>query len=434
MLGHTDFRTASIWVEFEKSSDGAIAKCWVKGAAVKKVQTAVPILKTSTGSFVFTKTYTFTGLQPNTTYEYEIETIGKPAVKSSKGSGTFTTDELWQWRKDPPTFSFLTGSCAYFNEPVYDRPGKPYGNDSAIFQIMAKTPASFMLWLGDNWYTREVDYYSNWGLYYRASLTRSLPIMQPFWKAMPHYAIWDDHDFGWNDADKSYPLKQTSRNVFMDYWTNPSYGEGGEGTYTKITKNDLDIFMLDDRWWRSAGDMADSINGQPNPDKRMWGKAQLDWLKNGLLTSMTNKSISFRIIATGSQVLNPVSPYDCAQHYPVELHELLDFIRDYKIEGIIFFDGDRHHSEVIKLQNKAMYPLYDVTASPLTSGSHMFSGPEKNNPYRVLGIENIQNFSKVTVSGPQTNRTLKVEFIGPRGDILNEWSVTAKELKPVNSQ
>ncbi len=434
MLGHIDFRTATLWVEFEKNTDAATAVCHIKNRGNQKAITAVPVQKPTTDPYVFTKTYVFTGLEPNTTYDYEIATVVKPNVKAQKMTGSFTTDELWQWRKDPPAFTFLTGSCAYFNQSVYDRPGKPYGNDSAIFQVMARTPASFMLWLGDNWYTREVDYYSDWGLYYRASLTRSLPIMQNFWKAMPHYAIWDDHDFGWNDADKSYPLKQTSRHVFIDYWTNPGYGENGEGTYTKITKNDLDIFMLDDRWWRSADDMDDSIKGQPNPDKHMWGKAQMDWLKNGLLNSMVNKSISFRIIATGSQVLNPVSPYDCAQHYPVELHELLNFIRDNKIEGVVFLDGDRHHSEVIKIQDKGMYPLYDVTASPLTSGSNFFSGPEKDNPYRVMGVENMQNFSKVTVSGPAKNRTLTVEFIGPKGDKLNEWSVAATELKIANGE
>lgn len=432
MLGHVDFRTATIWVEFENQHNIATARCRAKGNNTAKWITAVPVQKTAAEPYAFTKTYVFTGLEPNTTYEYELEIQTKAASKSGnkseKQTGEFTTDQLWQWRTDPPDFSFLTGSCAYFNQPQYDRPGKPYGNDSAIFQVMAKVPASFMLWLGDNWYTREVDYYSDYGLYYRASITRNLPILKNFWKAMPHYAIWDDHDYGWNDADKSYPLKQTSRKVFMDYWTNPSYGEDGEGVYTKITKNDVDFFLLDDRWWRSAGDLADSIDGRPNADKRMWGKKQMDWLKNALSTSNGNTNINFRIIVTGSQVLNPASPYDCATHYPIELEELENFIRDNGIKGILFLDGDRHHSEVIKVQKEGMYPLYDITASPLTSGISKFSGPEKNNPYRILGIEDTQNFSKITVSGKRNDRTLKLEYYNPKGDKLAEWSVTQKEL------
>ena len=39
----------------------------------------------------------------------------------------FTTQPLWQWRTDPPSFTAALGSCAYVNDPPYDRPGDPYG-------------------------------------------------------------------------------------------------------------------------------------------------------------------------------------------------------------------------------------------------------------------------------------------------------------------
>jgi len=431
MLGHVDFRTATIWLEFKEKDVQAQLRCWPKSGSNKSPIIAIANPPAVPDAPFVSHTYTFVGLEPNTQYEYIVDIPAKKGEMKIMQAivGEFTTSELWQYRKPAPDFTFLTGSCAYFNQSQYDRPGKPYGNDSAIFEVMAQTPASFMLWLGDNWYTREVDFYSDWGLYYRASLTRSLPILQNFWKAMPHYAIWDDHDYGWNDADKSYPLKETSRKVFMNAWTNPSYGEDKEGTYTKITKNDVDFFMLDDRWFRSADEMADSVNGKPNVDKLMWGKKQMEWLKNSLLISNGNVNISFRIIATGSQVLNPVSPYDCAAHYPAELEELKAFIKENKINGVLFLDGDRHHSEVIQVKQAGSYPLYDVTASPLTSGSNKFGGPEKNNPYRVMGLEDTQNFSKVTVSGGKKNRMLKIEFISPKGAKLAEWSVNEKELQ-----
>ena len=430
MLGHVDFRTATVWVEHAERFGSASAKCWPKGGDKKKAIPAITQENTvAKALYAFTQTYIFTNLEPGTEYTYEMEVLNPKRVKVQTHSGSFKTEELWQHRRPAPDFSFLAGSCSYFNQPKYDRPGKPYGNDSAIFEVMAKTPAAFMLWLGDNWYTREVDYYSDWGLYYRASHSRSQPVLQNFWKAMPHYAIWDDHDYGWNDADKSYPLKQTSRKVFIDFWTNPSYGENGEGIYSKITKNDLDIFLLDDRWFRSADANADSIHGEPNPDKLMWGKKQMEWLKNSLLVSNKNAQISFRLIVTGSQVLNPVSTYDCAAHYPAELDELKKFIKDNKIEGILFFTGDRHHSEVIEVKQEGMYPLYDVTSSPLTSGSGKFGGPEKDNKYRVMGVDGVQNFSKVNISGARNNRVLTLEFIGAKGEKLNEWSVNQKLLK-----
>jgi alkaline phosphatase D len=175
--------------------------------------------------------------------------------------------------------------------------------------------------------------------------------------------------------------------------------------------------------------MPDSINGQVNQHKEMYGKQQLEWLKNALLQSKTNKNINFRIIATGSQVLNPMSPFDCLKHFTKEYNELLSFIQDNEIKGLLFFTGDRHHSEVIKQERKGAYTLYDITSSPLTSGSHKFGGTEKNNPYRVAGIDDIQNYSRVTLTGTLKDRILKVEFIDSKGNVLSNWSINANELK-----
>jgi len=293
---------------------------------------------------------------------------------------------------------------------------------------MAKEKADFMLWLGDNWYTREVDYYSEWGLHYRATRDRSLAVLQPFWKAMPHYAIWDDHDYGWNDGDKSYPLKKVSREVFKKVWSNPSYGENGEGVYTKMTWNDIDIFMLDDRWFRNNDRMRDSVDGKPNPGKKMFGDQQMEWLKNALLQSQGNSSISFRIIATGSQVLNQYSPFDCFRHYPVEYNELMNFIKDNNINGVVFLTGDRHHSEIIKTDRMGTYPLYDITSSPLTSGPAKTFGEEIKNPFRVSAEIGEQNYTRISFSGPKINRKMTVEFLGIKGQKLGEWSVMLKDI------
>ena len=424
MLGHTEFRTTSIWFEVNDTVNKYQLSCW----DVKNFRSSMQTLRASpTTIHGFSKlVFQIGNLMPGTQYSYQLSMVG---TSKQLASGNFKTQELWQWRKDPPKFSFLTGSCTYINNPEFDRPGKPYGQDSTIFETMAKEKSDFMLWLGDNWYTREIDYYSEWGLFNRPSSDRRKPFYTNLFKAMPHYAIWDDHDYGWNDGDKSYPFKETSRKAFQHFWANPSYGENNQAIYTKFTWNDVDVFMLDDRWFRSNDNMADSINGQDNEAKEMFGKQQLEWLKNALLQSSTNKNISFRIIATGSQVLNPVSPWDCFVHFPKEYNELMQFINDNKLNGILFFTGDRHHSEVIKIDRKGTYPLYDVTSSPLTSGSHKFGGAEKNNPFRVAGIDNIQNYSRITLEGSLENRTLKVEFIDGKGNILSSWNTSAKELK-----
>ncbi|HEY6063757.1 MAG TPA: alkaline phosphatase D family protein [Chitinophagaceae bacterium] len=417
MLGPVELRDAKIWVEVSPEVKLAAIQYNKKGETKNKTVFYKGQLENKLNPIQFT----IGGLDFNTTYQYKIWINGKATTYD----GEFTTKDLWQWRKQPPEFSFLTGGCAYINEPIYDRPGKPYGGDSSIFENMAKEKAAFMLWTGDAWYTREVDYYSEWGLWYRASHDRAMPVLQNFWKSMPQMAIWDDHDYGPNDIGKNYILKETSREIWKKYWCNPSYGENGQGTYTLTSWGDADLFMTDDRWWRSADKMKDSVDGFPNYEKQMLGEQQMEWLKNSLLYS----TATFKIIVVGSQVLNPLSPFERFGSFPVEYDELMNFIKDYKINGVLFLTGDRHHSEIIKLERPGTYSLYDITVSPLTSGTHTFAGPEKNNPYRVLGIDEKQNYAKFSFSGKLGDRNLTVNFFGIKGDKLGEWSIKEKELK-----
>ena len=422
MIGQVEFRTARIWVE---AIPGAAVQLryWKKGVP----STAKSLIRTSGKTAWFAPmVFDLVGLDVHTEYEFQILGIGSAA--SNKADGSFRTKELYQYRRPAPDFTFLTGSCHYTNEPVYDRPGEPYGKrDTLIFGGMTKEKAAFMLWLGDNWYTREVDYESEWGLWYRAHHTRINKVLQPFLKSMPHYAIWDDHDYGPNDSDKSYHLKETSRKVFSEYWANPSYGENGQGIYTKFNYADVDFFLMDDRWFRSSDDMESKIDGRPNPAKRMWGETQMDWLKNALRNSRT----PFKLIVTGSQTLNEASRYNCLQDYPVEFEELMTFIAHEKIRGIVFLTGDRHHSEVIRYEKAGTYPLYDITSSPLTSGVGRVGGAEKDNPARIPGtLVEDHNYSRVRVSGKQGERVLAVEFVGVQGQVLGKFSVKETELRP----
>ena len=419
--GNVELRNATIWVEVTPEVKNVAVKFHADGEVTsdKTVE-----YKGELGKDFNPVKMELNGLEPNTSYTYAVLIDGKTVDPGFRTK--FATKDLWQFRKPAPDFSFLTGSCAYFNEPKYDRPGKPYGGDSSIFETMANTPAAFHVWLGDNWYTREVDYSTRWGLNYRASHDRGLPVLQKFMASMPQYSIWDDHDYGPNDIGKSYILKEESRKIFMNYSCNPSYGQKGEGIYSVVSYGDVDIFLTDDRYFRSEDDMPDSIHGKANPDKTYFGKMQLDWLKNALLFSKA----TFKVIATGGQILNPFSDFECMRFYSIEYNELMNFLAEEKIIGVLFFTGDRHHSEVIKQERKGLYPLYDVTNSPYTSGIGKVRGDELTNPARIPGtLVEAQNFTKVTVSGKKNERVMKIEFLGIKGEKLGEWSVGQKELK-----
>ncbi len=420
--GNVELRTAMIWLEVASH----VKQVAVQYAPVSSPQQRTTVYyKGSLGNEFNPIKISLNNLQFNTTYQYTLIIDGK-AVSTSFPT-QFTTKDLWQYRKPAPDFSFLTGSCAYFNEPIFDRPGKPYGGDSSIFETMAHTKADFHVWLGDNWYTREVDYSSVWGLNNRASHDRAQKILQPFMAAMPQYAIWDDHDYGPNDAGKSYIFKEESRNVFKNYTLNPSYGEDGKGIYTKVSYGDVDLFLTDDRYFRSEDALPDSLNGLPNKEKYFLGTQQMEWLKNSLLFSHA----TFKIIVTGSQVINPLNTYECMQHYPYEYQQLLQFLTDQKIKGVLFLTGDRHHSEVIKVPRTGSYPLYDITVSPFTAGVSKVSGQELNNPFREPNtLVEAQNFAKISFTGKKKERVMRVEFMGIKGEKLGEWSIQENALQP----
>ncbi len=420
MLGYVELRTAKIWCELIPQT--SVELLYWPTQDDKKVNKAFKTIN----KFLSFETVLFdlVQLEPGTQYSYQI--IYNKKIKENKYSGTFMTQELWQWRKPAPDFTVLTGSCSYINEPIYDRPGRAYGTDSIIFQALTKEKAAMMVWLGDNWYTREVDYSSEWGLWYRSSRDRAIEIKQELWKNMSHVGIWDDHDYGPNDEGVSYIFKNESRNVFKSYFANPTYGMDNKGIYTKVSYNDVDFFLLDNRTWRSSDDMPDTKEGRPNPEKRMYGQEQLHWLKNALL----NSQAAFKIIVTGSQVLNALSPFDCLSHFPIEKEELLNFLNYSKVNGVIFLTGDRHFSEINKLDRDSLYTLYDITVSSLTAGISKVSKEEKNNPNRVNNfyLED-HNYGRLSFSGEKKERKLKIEFVDKNGITKGSYEINAASLK-----
>ncbi len=419
--GDVQLRTAIIWAEVSADVKKVAVKYFkTNGAANSKTV----LYKGELGRDFNPIKIELNGLDFNTEYSYKLLVDDKEIVTAFKTN--FTTQDLWQWRKPAPDFSFLAGSCNYVNDPVVDRPGNPYGGDSSIFETMAKTGSAFHVWMGDNWYTREVDFGSAWGLNYRASHDRAQKVIQPFMAAMPQYSIWDDHDYGPDNSGKSFTLKEQSLEIFKNYFLNPSYGEDKKGIYTKVSYSDVDLFLTDDRFFRSEDDMPDSINGMPSKDKHFFGTAQMEWLKNSLEFSKA----TFKIIVVGSQVLNPLSKAECMQQYSYEYNELINFIKTQKLEGVVFFSGDRHHSEIIKVENSNFYPLYDVTLSSYTAGISKVNGEEKNSSYRVKGtLVEENNFGKISISGPKENRVMKIECIGTKGKQLSSFTINSNELK-----
>ena len=218
MLGHVALRAANIWVQAEQAGTVAITY-W----PVSDAQQKTTIEANVNDDFAYTHTFKLHGLEPETTYQYRLTVNGIPI--NQQPAYQFTTQKLWQWRTDPPDFSVLAGSCTFVNEKIYDRPGRPYGSGhEAMFSQIASEDADVMLWLGDNWYYREVDYDSAQSLMYRVTRDRSQDFFQPVWHKFAHYATWDDHDFGPNNSGADFIFKKQALDIFKNFWANPSYG------------------------------------------------------------------------------------------------------------------------------------------------------------------------------------------------------------------
>ncbi len=305
--------------------------------------------------------------------------------------------------------SFLAGSCAFvptgFNGAI-----KPFTSLN-IFNYMRKDSADFMLWLGDNLYYI-FDYHR-----YKGQLKRNIKVrlkepISSFLQSKQQYAIWDDHDYGSDNSDGSFKSKKSSLKVFQQFWSNP---KNDTFNYYTFQQQDCQFFMLDDRYNNSK-------------DKIILGKTQLDWLKNELLKS----TATFKFIGIGMQALNPISTLECFYKTEKEYKELIAFIKANKIEGIIFISGDRHHGELMRIDEAGMYPLYDFTTSPLTMYPIKLGkrSSEYVNPNKVEGTYYPSyNYGKVFISGVKENRKCIIQLKDNKGRLVWQKEILANDLK-----
>ncbi len=100
---------------------------------------------------------------------------------------------------------------------------------------------------------------------------------------------------------------------------------------------------------------------------------------------LVSSNATFKIVAGGNQMMNPLTPFEAFGNFPDEQKRLSDFIREARGPGVLFLSGDRHHTELIKGTEPGLYPLYDFTSSPLTSTPDKPRKEKDDNPARVPG-------------------------------------------------
>jgi len=410
MLGHVDMLAATVWMQCHGPC-AARMEYWKASSPDSVMRTPV---QDSDPSQAHCFDFDLDGLVPGTEYRYRPIVNGKAALA---GPLTFRTQTLWKHRTDPPAFTVALGSCTYVNEPAYDRPGTPYGGGYGIFDAIAAKQPDAMLWLGDNIYLREPDWGTRSGYLHRYTHTRSLPEMQRLLRTGAHYAIWDDHDYGPNDADGSWIHGDMALAFFDLFWPNPTCGAPGvKGAITAFSHADVDFFLLDNRSHRVPGNVSTSAAG-------MLGDAQVDWLIRALKYS----DAAFKVVAVGSQVLNSAAIYETYATMGAERERLLKRIEDEGLRNVVFLTGDRHFTELSSVQLKDGRTLYDLTCSPLTSGVHK---PKEVNANRVDGtLVEQRNFATLSFSGVRKERVMTMRVFDAEGQLLWERAIQ-EERKP----
>jgi alkaline phosphatase D len=368
--------------------------------------------------FGFSTIAEFHLLKPNTTYWVKSKNISRQYHDSI----SFTTQPLWKYRTNAPDLDIAFGSCAYLNDLPYDRPGKSYGGGELIFNSIAALQPDAMIWLGDNVYFREGDWDSQEGMVARYAQSRMHPRLDSIFRYVPNYAIWDDHDFGPNDSNGSFILKDISKEAFAHFWPNPSIGTSGlEGITSMTTIGDVDFFLLDNRFNRNRHDvnMAPHLSIQKGPT--ILGHEQISWLIQALKSS----SASFKVICIGGQFINSAAVYENYSNYADELAYIRDLLISNKIKNVVFLTGDRHCGEISKMQS-GDFTTYDLTSSPLTSGASDMSA--EKNEFRMDGtIVSQRHFAQLHVRGENKNRKLSVSYHDTQGKVIFEKELNFNE-------
>jgi alkaline phosphatase D len=404
MIGATTMRQVKLWVQATSATRATIEYWDRETPALVRRSKALPLTESSD----FAGTFVIGELEPGRTYGYRVLFDGR--VQSVPQSLAFQTQALWQWRSDAPNWKMAFNSCVFSNVAKYDRPGRPYGGPPEmlrIYDVMAKQQPDLTLWGGDYLYFREADEDSEFGLRDRWRQARGVPEQQAALRVGAHVAIWDDHEYGPNDSNSSYPLKGEALRLFKQYWPNNTHGlPETPGIFGNYRFNDAEIFMLDNRYHRDS----DELKAE---DKTKLGAAQLRWLKNALLSSVS----PVKIIAAGSQVTNDIARFESWKRFPREREDILKFLVEHRINGVIFLTGDRHFTAVYKTERPGTYPLHELTCSPLLSGTPSNVDIERANPQVIPGTFVAErNFCTLEFSGARAERKITIKSFTTTGE------------------
>jgi len=284
--------------------------------------------------------------------------------------------------------------------------------DQSMWKAILSNSPDLWVWLGDNIYA-DTDNMELMNTMYQKVLGE--PDYIKLRQQASIVGIWDDHDYGQNDGDKNYQKKEQSKDLMLKFLDVPANNsvwkrEGGYQSYMiGPVGRQIKVILLDGRYFR------DEL--VPNPSKTpryfinetgdMLGEAQWKWLEDEL----RNSTAQVNIIGCGIQYIHEEHAFEKWANFPAARKRFFELLVKVKPAKTILISGDRHISEVSKIDLPGLgYPLYDFTSSGLT---HSYSGPNtESNRYRVSPLVNQRSFGVMRVDWSTPSPKITMEARG----------------------
>jgi alkaline phosphatase D len=233
-------------------------------------------------------------------------------------------------------------------------------------------------------------------------------------QSVAHLAIWDDHDYGKNDAGAEFADKQVSKDAFLKFWkipvADPMHQRDGvhHAQITGAPGQRLQIIMLDVRWSRSPWKPTDQrdVPGRERyvPDasaeKTMLGEAQWQWLEAQL-----REPADLRLIVSGIQVVTDGHGWESWSLFPLERQRLYQLISTTQANGVVFLSGDRHIGALYAEPGIGPYPMFEMTSSGMT---HAWAGAKEAGPNRLGELVTENHFGLIDVDWATRRLSLSI--------------------------
>ncbi len=211
----------------------------------------------------------------------------------------------------------------------------------------------------------------------------------------------DDHDYGGNDTDRTFPGRADAMQAVREYW--PKYpAPNPAGLWEGFVCCDAEFFVLDTRTQRDPNAFPDG------PDKSMLdgeriGNDQLSWLLDGLSASTAVWKIILSTVTFNPSARANQDPPDSWRGFQTEAQVIRAHIEGNQIQGVVAISGDIH------------------TGGGIDDGTNSLIGvPELTVPHVNLANGNRRNlgtWSEGVTSGrsPQGGPGYGVVEVGPTG-------------------